>query len=64
MTKNKKQFQLWLDNKRKEHLQAISQKERYSMSAVVDIAIEYLFTGVENGHTEAIRKAYNELNNE
>lgn len=34
------------------------------MSAIVDIAIEYLFTGVENGHTEAIRKAYNELNNE
>lgn len=55
----KKQFQLWLDERLKAALEYIASVERYSMSSIVHIALEYLLTGEETAHVQTIRNVYN-----
>lgn len=55
----KKQFTFWLPETIKEKLKKVADGTIYSMSMIVVIALEYLFTGDENGHVKEIRDAIN-----
>lgn len=56
----KKQFTMWLPDAIKDKMRKVSERTIYSMSMLVVIALEYLFSGVENGHVQEIRNAVNE----